>query len=135
MNRPCSSQPINIAYASFFLTLLALIADVSSECQYAGKTISIYEKLETILASLPSVKEVVITGHLDLSREPKRLPSAKKGTKFSSWNDIIKVGKSEAGGDLINFRRASAMTVVYILYSSGTTGMDNFGTCVCPAMY
>jgi acyl-coenzyme A synthetase/AMP-(fatty) acid ligase len=81
------------------------------------------------------VKEVVITGHLDLSREPKRLPSVKKGTKFSSWNDIIKVGKGEAGGDLINFRRASAMTVVYILYSSGTTGMYIRGTCVCPAVY
>lgn len=77
--------------------------------------------MSIILASLPTVKHVVVTGHLFPDREPRtKFPSPAKGVTWSTWNAISKLG--EGGPDKIAFVRSSAMTPVYVLYSSGTTG-------------
>ncbi|GJN88645.1 hypothetical protein Rhopal_001611-T1 [Rhodotorula paludigena] len=89
--------------------------------RYNGKTLPIYPKLQEILAKLPSVQNVVVVGQLTKSREPEeKFPHDPAGRKWCTWNEMVKQG-AEAPAE-IKFERVDAMSPVWILYSSGTTG-------------
>lgn len=93
--------------------------------RYAGKTIAIYEKVQTILASLPSVRHVVVTGHLFLDREPREaFPAPLAGMRWLTWNAMVKIG--EGGPDQIAFRRSSAMVSLrYLIMAKGQFGLTH----------
>ncbi|GAA5963040.1 hypothetical protein JCM21900_002319 [Sporobolomyces salmonicolor] len=91
--------------------------------RYAGKTHAIYPKLQQVLARLPSVKHVIVVGHLHHDREPREKFPVKKereGRTWLSWNEAVRRG--EGAPQEIRFHRGSAMEAQWVLYSSGTTG-------------
>jgi acetoacetyl-CoA synthetase len=81
---------------------------------YAGKRISIVEKLRTIVAALPSAKSIVIVPYLDdADRAAQSLPRA------VTLDDFLARYEPEP----LTFERFPFDHPVYILYSSGTTGV------------
>lgn len=89
--------------------------------RYNGKTVPIFPKLQDILAKLPSVKNVIVVGQLYSDREPReKFPAPQHSQKWWTWNEMVKQGAGAPAE--INFERVDAMTPVWILYSSGTTG-------------
>lgn len=94
---------------------------VTDEYRYNGKTIDVADKIQVVLASLPSVKNVVTVGQLQRDRRSRiPFPSDLKGRTWSHYNDLIKQG--ENAPKEIDFHRGSAMAPIWVLYSSGTTG-------------
>ncbi|KAL8293114.1 hypothetical protein RQP46_000808 [Phenoliferia psychrophenolica] len=90
--------------------------------RYAGKKMFVFEKLNVILDALPSVTNVVVVGHLQRDRQPAiPFPQDRKGRTWHSWNEVVQAGQKTAKKD-ISFWRGSAMSPIYVLYSSGTTG-------------
>ncbi len=79
---------------------------------YNNKKIDTLNKIEEILAELPSVIEVIIVPYdqNDTTIEYKK--------KYRNWINILK-GNEE----LKNYERFNFNTPLYILYSSGTTGI------------
>jgi acetoacetyl-CoA synthetase len=78
---------------------------------YNGKHFDSQEKLRGILGQLPSVQHVVMTdytGHLDLAQMPKAM----------SWSDLA----VPVTGDMA-FEQLPFDHPLYIMYSSGTTGL------------
>lgn len=89
--------------------------------RYNAKTLPVYDKLNEILDSLPTVKDVIVVGQLSRDRKPRAaFPSDLKGRRWHSYVDLAARGE-EAPKD-INFHRGSAMAPLYVLYSSGSTG-------------
>ncbi|KAL8276789.1 hypothetical protein RQP46_010794 [Phenoliferia psychrophenolica] len=90
--------------------------------RYAGKRMPVFEKLLTILESLPSITNVVVVGHLQRDRHPAiPFPQTRKGRAWQSWGEVVQAGRETAKRD-ITFWRGPAMAPIYVLYSSGTTG-------------
>ena len=78
---------------------------------YGGKLFDSQEKLRGILDQLPSVKHVVMTdycGTLDISKMPLS----------ATWNDLARPVKGEMQFEQLPFDHP-----LYIMYSSGTTGL------------
>ncbi|MCB2207039.1 MAG: acetoacetate--CoA ligase [Bacteroidetes bacterium] len=78
---------------------------------YKGKAFDSQEKLKGILDSLPSVKKVVMidyTGHLDV----KTIPNA------MAWTELAK-----PSDEPLTFEQLPFDHPLYIMYSSGTTGL------------
>ena len=78
---------------------------------YNGKHFDSQEKLRGILGQLPSIQHVVMTdftGHLDLSAVPHAMV----------WGDLAK----PVGGEM-HFEQLPFDHPLYIMYSSGTTGL------------
>lgn len=93
----------------------------ADEYRYNGKTIPIYDKLLTILDSLPSVEQVIVVGQLTKDRKPRiPFPSDLKGRKWSVFSDVVANGRGAPKE--IQFWRGPAMAPLWVLFSSGTTG-------------
>lgn len=78
---------------------------------FKGKIFDSQEKLKGILDKLPSVENVVMikyTGNLDLETMPKAI----------SWEDLAQPAKEEMTFEQLPFDHP-----LYIMYSSGTTGL------------
>ena len=78
---------------------------------YKGKAFDTQPKLKEIISGLPSIKHVVLTnytGQIDLSQMPKSM----------AWNDVA----AETTEDLV-FEQLPFDHPLYIMYSSGTTGL------------
>ncbi len=78
---------------------------------FKGKIFDSQEKLKGILDKLPSVENVVMikyTGNLDLETMPKAM----------SWEDLAQSAKEE-----MTFEQLPFDYPLYIMYSSGTTGL------------
>ena len=78
---------------------------------FKGKIFDSQEKLKGILDKLPSVENVVMiryTGNLDLETMPKAM----------SWEDLAQPSKEEMTFEQLPFDHP-----LYIMYSSGTTGL------------
>lgn len=74
---------------------------------YNGKTFSCLDRLDDILKALPSVERVVVVSYLGLEHN------------YPKWNHLLKTSdKTE-----IDFVRVNFNDPLYILYSSGTTGI------------
>ncbi len=78
---------------------------------YKGKAFDSQEKLKGILDSLPSVKKVVMvdyTAHLDVDTIPNAM----------AWTELVKTSD-----DPLTFEQLPFDHPLYIMYSSGTTGL------------
>ena len=86
----------------------------------AGKTTSIVDKVEELVAKLPSLERVVVlgmTGHDEVSCDSL-------GGLVVSWEDFLASGSAADGGaPPIHFTRVPFAHPQFVLYSSGTTGM------------
>ena len=83
---------------------------------YAGKRIDCLERVREFLPSLPSVQRVVVVPHLpeDLAPpDPAWVPSG------VTWSSALDAGR----GDPLEFERLPFDHPLYIMYSSGTTGL------------
>jgi acetoacetyl-CoA synthetase len=82
---------------------------------WAGKRIDCLERVRAFLPSLPSVEQVVVVPHLpaDLAGDGT-LPDG-----AIAWSDAIARGE----GSLLSFARLPFDHPLYIMYSSGTTGL------------
>jgi acetoacetyl-CoA synthetase len=83
---------------------------------YAGKRIDCLERVRAFLPNLPSVERVVVVPHLPTDLAPPQalgLPSA------ITWPDALALGDAEP----LRFARLPFDHALYIMYSSGTTGL------------
>ena len=83
---------------------------------YAGKRIDCLDRVRSFLADLPSVERVVIVPHLphaETSPEDWGIPRA------VAWSDALEAG----AGAPLRFERLPFDHPLYIMYSSGTTGL------------
>ena len=80
---------------------------------YGGKRIDVLEKLAEIAARLPSVEAVIVVGFCDASPKLSGIPRA------IAWNDLV---AAHAGASFAP-RELPFSHPLYILYSSGTTGV------------
>ncbi len=84
--------------------------------QYNGKVINCLEKIEQIADRIPTIEKVVKIKHFDdLSTENV---SETDDAKFIYFNQLLDFNKTE-----ISFEQLSFDHPVYIMYSSGTTGL------------
>jgi len=89
---------------------------------YAGKTIDVADKLADILARLPSVERVVVVPYLGRERDVVRGLNAAlvhRGRRAQTWQDAV-VARAPAP---LRFPRLPFAHPLYVLFSSGTTGM------------
>ncbi len=86
---------------------------VSDGQHYKGKDIDLSEKIREIEAALPTVKETIVLPFL--SNKPS-LAGLRNGKNF---NDILRDGKAQK----IVFEQLPFNHPLFILYSSGTTGL------------
>jgi acetoacetyl-CoA synthetase len=89
---------------------------------YNGKAIDIADKLAAIAAKLPSLRAIVVAPYLGRDREVAQGLDAsglKQGCRAQTWADAVHA--REAGP--LNFERLPFAHPLYVLFSSGTTGM------------
>ncbi len=86
---------------------------VADEYRYAGKRIDVMPRLREVVAGLPTLRAtwVVDRGHAPATLEG--LPGARR------WQDVL----ADAASDTPSFARLPFDHPLYILYSSGTTGL------------
>jgi acetoacetyl-CoA synthetase len=81
--------------------------------RYAGKEIDCLERVQEIVAGLPSIERVVVVPYLNAD------PDARLVRRAMGWRDFV--GAEEF--PLIDYVRLPFDHPLYILYSSGTTGL------------
>ena len=84
---------------------------------YNGKALPIVDKVAQIVAELPTVERVIVVPYLERSGGPMAKLSSIRGA--IRWDDYV---APHAGG-AITFAKLPFDHPVYILYSSGTTGV------------
>ncbi|WP_275630325.1 acetoacetate--CoA ligase [Pseudomonas sp. 273] len=82
--------------------------------RYAGKVLDLTGKLNEILAQLPSLQELVLVPY---ARPEARATDCKSAARVTLWDDFYQ-GGGEPGFTPVPFAHP-----LYILYSSGTTGV------------
>ncbi|WP_423358169.1 acetoacetate--CoA ligase [Pseudomonas citronellolis] len=82
--------------------------------RYAGKVLDLTGKLNEILAQLPSLQELVLVPY---ARPETRATDCKSVARITLWNDFY-----QSGGEP-EFTPVPFAHPLYILYSSGTTGV------------
>ncbi len=80
---------------------------------YGGKRFDCLEKLADVVARLPGVREVVVMPLADARPDVSRVPNARL------WSDWL----AEAGEAPLEWTRFPFNHPLYVLYSSGTTGV------------
>jgi len=80
---------------------------------YGGRRFDCLEKLAAVVPRLPSVRDVVIMPLADARPDVSRVPNARL------WHDWL----AEAGDEPIEWTRFPFNHPLYVLYSSGTTGV------------
>ena len=89
---------------------------VADGYRYAGKTIPSLERARDIVAKLPSVQRVVVVPHLDASVEHATAPDVPNAIW---WRDALGMGATPE----LPFERLPFDHPLYVMYSSGTTGL------------
>ncbi len=85
---------------------------------YAGKAIDISDKLVQITKQLPSVERIIIVPYLGTDRDVVQALVA-QGRGAETWGDAVLARDPKP----LTFERFSFTHPLYILFSSGTTGM------------
>jgi acetoacetyl-CoA synthetase len=80
---------------------------------YGGKTFDSLGRIAEILKQLPSIEKVVVVPYTDANPDPTRVPN---GVLFADF-------LSSESGLQIEFEQLPANHPLYIMYSSGTTGV------------
>lgn len=83
--------------------------------RYGGKDFDRLAEVERIAAGIPSLEEVVICPYLDPDLDTPEITGLRK----TSWGSLLESG---AGADLA-FERVPFSHPLWVLYSSGTTGL------------
>jgi acetoacetyl-CoA synthetase len=89
---------------------------------YAGKTIDIADKLADIVSRLPTVRDVIVVPYLGREKAVVQGLNASMvhgGRRAQTWADAV--GKRTPGE--LSFARLPFAHPLYVLFSSGTTGM------------
>lgn len=86
----------------------------ASSYQYAGKAIDRTESVKQILASLPTVQELILVPYNVDDPMPASMPES---VRVSRWQDAVR------GEPLTYFEKFPFAHPLYILFSSGTTGL------------
>ncbi|MEQ1715552.1 MAG: AMP-binding protein, partial [Hyphomicrobium sp.] len=87
---------------------------------YAGKTLDITDKVIAILAKLPGIERVVVVDYLGHAKDAATRINRAGGTgRASVWSDV----QAEAGPGAPAYVRLPFSHPLYILYTSGTTGV------------
>src|SRR5262252_254009 len=86
---------------------------------YNGKAIDITDKLAAIAAKLPSLRAIVVAPYLGRDREVVQGLNASGGRRAQTWADAVHA--RDAGP--LSFARLPFAHPLYVLFSSGTTGM------------
>ena len=105
----CSPDFGTQAVLDRFVQIEPTVLIVTDGYEYGGKFFSRENEVNELAASLPTVKEVLVV--------PSKQPSKNLAFNFSSWNEIPTTTKPLA------FARVPFSHPIWILYSSGTTGM------------
>ncbi len=83
---------------------------------YSGKRIDCLQRVREFLPTLPSVEHVVVVPHLPEDVAP---PDPASVPKALTWRDALDAGRD----DQLQFTRLPFDHPLYIMYSSGTTGL------------
>jgi acetoacetyl-CoA synthetase len=89
---------------------------------YNGKAIDIADKLAQIVAKLPSLGVVIVAPYLGREMDVVQGLNASlihKGARAQTWGDAVHARKAQA----LQFERLPFAHPLYVLFSSGTTGM------------
>jgi acetoacetyl-CoA synthetase len=89
---------------------------------YNGKAIDISDKLSAIIAKLPSLRAVIIVPYLERATAIAQGLNASlitRGARAQTWHDGIGARAAEP----LRFERLAFSHPLYVLFSSGTTGM------------
>ena len=89
---------------------------------YNGKAIDITDKLAAIVAKLPSLRAVIVVRYLGRDDEVAQGLNASldhNGARAQTWSDAVSRRKAEP----LRFERLPFSHPLYVLFSSGTTGM------------
>lgn len=105
----CSPDFGTQAVLDRFIQIEPTILIVTDGYEYGGKFFSRESEVNQLVASLPTVKEVLVV--------PSKQPSKSLAYNFPSWNKIPTTTKS------LTFTLVPFNHPIWILYSSGTTGM------------
>ncbi len=79
---------------------------------YAGKDLDCIARVREVAARIPAIELIVVVGYHDRQPDISAIPSA------VMWGDFAKPGANELAFDRLPFEHP-----LYILYSSGTTGL------------
>jgi acetoacetyl-CoA synthetase len=83
--------------------------------RYGARPISCADKIDAIVADLPSIRHVVTVPYLD------ELPATIAHRSIVGWGDVCSAWA--AGGDPLTFATVPFGHPLYVLFSSGTTGL------------
>ena len=83
--------------------------------RYAGKNLDLTAKLNEILERLPSLEQLIVVPYSNAQSQSRRFPVS--AAKVALWQDFY-----QAGGEP-HFTPVAFDHPLYILYSSGTTGV------------
>jgi acetoacetyl-CoA synthetase len=89
---------------------------------YAGKTFDISDKLAAIAAKLPTARSVIVVPYLGRAKEVVQGLNAALvhgGRRAQTWADAVSARKTEP----VAFERLPFAHPLYVLFSSGATGM------------
>lgn len=89
---------------------------------YAGKRIDISDKLAAIVAKLPTLRAVIVVRYLgsdDAVAQGLDASLVHKGAKAQTWRDAVTNRPEQP----LRFERLPFSHPLYVLFSSGTTGM------------
>jgi acetoacetyl-CoA synthetase len=93
--------------------------------QYAGKRIDCVERAEQIVKALPTLHALVLVPFVDDATARRdaaqRLPSAIRWDEFLALGDVTRAARDAAGLSL--FEPLPFDHPLYVMYSSGTTGL------------
>ncbi len=112
----CSPDFGTAALIDRFGQITPRILFIADGYYYNGKTFAVIDKLSKILEAIPSIEHVIVIPYL--KEAPLTLPEC-KGVTLHLWDDIV---KNFPATD-ITFKQFPFNHPLYILYSSGTTGI------------
>ena len=85
--------------------------------RHAGKDFDRTEVVHAIVAELPTVRHTVLLPYLSPDASVTGLPGA------MTWNDFVSLGRGGPGTAAIHFEQVPFDHPLWVLYSSGTTGL------------
>jgi acetoacetyl-CoA synthetase len=89
---------------------------------YAGKSIDISDKVAAIVAKLPTLRAVIVVRYLgndDAVAQGLNTSLIHKGARAQTWRDSVSARPAKP----LHFERLPFTHPLYVLFSSGTTGM------------
>jgi acetoacetyl-CoA synthetase len=87
--------------------------------RHGGKDFDRTVVVEGILAELPTVEHVVMLAYLDEGEVPDRAPAGRSPSDRLSWGELLALGE----GTALSFEQVPSDHPLWVLYSSGTTGL------------